>query len=65
MPEHYRRGTESTLAWCRRCGRLTKHRVDDVKLGPCLEHEAQAETQKQKAAREKREREQREPRLFA
>lgn len=53
--EHYPRGTESVLKWCNRCGRLTKHRVDDVRAGRCLEHDAPAESKKQRAARLKRE----------
>ena len=51
MGEHYLRGTESTLAWCGPCSRMTKHRVDGVRLGPCLEHEAPLESKKQQRAR--------------
>jgi hypothetical protein len=64
MAEHYPRGTESVLKWCDTCGRLTKHRVDDVRAGRCMEHETPTESKKQKTAREKRERQAREPKLF-
>jgi len=64
MAEHYRRGTESVLKFCGKCGRLTKHSVTDVRVGRCMEHEISGESKKQKAAREKREKEAREPKLF-
>ena len=35
--EHYTRNTVSVSAYCSKCGKKTLHRVDDVKLGPCLE----------------------------
>ena len=37
MGEHYTRGTKECTVWCNKCGRLTQHRVDDVRRGPCLE----------------------------
>lgn len=37
MTEHYTRNTESATAWCARCGRMTEHRVDGGRLGPCLD----------------------------
>ena len=61
MAEHYPRGTESTLKWCNRCSRITKHAVSDGRLGRCMEHEISGESKKQKAARERREQEQRNP----
>lgn len=65
MTEHYTRNTEhGVLKWCGKCSRLTKHFVFDGRIGRCMEHEAQAETKKQKAAREKREYEARNPGLF-
>jgi hypothetical protein len=62
--EHYPRGTESVTLWCNICGRPTQHRVDDVRAGRCMEHEAPAESKKQIAARQRREKEARNPRLF-
>jgi hypothetical protein len=46
MAEHYTRNTESVTAWCKKCSRMTTHRVDHPpdslpgagRLGPCLEH---------------------------
>lgn len=43
MPEHYTKNTEETLVWCDKCFRLTVHRVDDRRRGPCLEHSAPIE----------------------
>lgn len=40
MGEHYTRNTESVTAWCNKCQRVTEHRVDGVRKGPCLEHHA-------------------------
>ncbi|HEV2133770.1 MAG TPA: hypothetical protein VGR47_05860 [Terracidiphilus sp.] len=34
--QHYTRNTVEAAAWCRKCGRETMHRVDGVKLGPCV-----------------------------
>ena len=34
--QHYTRNTVEATEWCRRCGRMTRHRVDAPKLGPCL-----------------------------
>lgn len=65
--EHYPRGTISVTLWCNTCQRHTQHRVDDVRAGRCMEHEAPAESRKQIAARKKREetaRKESEPKLF-
>jgi len=35
--EHYTRNTVSVSAYCKKCGKTTQHRVDDVRKGPCLE----------------------------
>lgn len=37
MGEHFTRNTVSAEAWCAKCQKRTQHRVDDVKLGPCLD----------------------------
>lgn len=34
--QHYTRDTVEASAWCRKCGKATMHRIDGVKLGPCL-----------------------------
>lgn len=50
--------------WCSVCKRNTRHRVSGGRLAHCLEHEAPLYSKAQLAAREKREREQAQPRLF-
>jgi len=55
MSEHYPRSTESTLALCARCGKITRHKVSDGRLAECLEHEAPYLTKKQARDRAKRE----------
>jgi len=37
MAEHYTRNTIEATAWCNRCNRVTLHRVDGVKKGPCID----------------------------
>jgi len=64
MTEHYTRNTESVSAWCNKCNRVTQYAVSDGRRGRCLEHAAPKETKKAIAAREKREHEARNPRLF-
>jgi len=34
--KHFTRNTVSAEAWCAKCKKHTQHRVDGVKLGPCL-----------------------------
>ena len=36
MAEHYTRNTVRADAWCAPCGKITPHRIDGVKRGPCL-----------------------------
>jgi ribosomal protein L44E len=53
MMEHFTRNTESITKFCRTCGRLTQHRVNNGRTGACLEHDAPKMTkaqQKKKAA---------------
>ena len=45
--QHFTRDTTQVKAYCRVCGRLTMHRVDDRRLGPCLEHAAPAMSKRQ------------------
>lgn len=35
--QHFTRNTVEASEWCPRCYRNTMHRIDGVKLGPCLE----------------------------
>lgn len=37
MTQHFTRSTVSAEAYCKPCGKRTQHRVDDRRLGPCLE----------------------------
>jgi hypothetical protein len=36
MPEHFTRNTVEASFWCSKCAKMTMHRVDGVKRGPCL-----------------------------
>jgi hypothetical protein len=47
MTQHYTRNTVEASAWCRVCGRDTMHRIDGVKLGPCLACIKRLELQKE------------------
>ena len=46
MTEHYTRNTESVTAWCNKCQRVTEHRVDGGRKGPCLQHETPVQEKK-------------------
>lgn len=37
MPAHYPRSTVSAEAFCKKCQKPTQHRIDDRRIGPCLE----------------------------
>ena len=37
MSQHYTRNTVSASAWCPKCGKPTQHRIDDRRVGPCLD----------------------------
>jgi len=37
MTQHYTKLTVEAQHYCNKCGRMTMHRVDDGRLGPCLE----------------------------
>lgn len=37
MPHHFTRDTVSAEAYCKKCGKRTQHRIDDRRIGPCLE----------------------------
>lgn len=39
----------SASFWCRKCDRVTQHRIDDRRKGPCLECIARLETRKRTA----------------
>ena len=37
MPEHYSGKTISAEAWCKPCKKRTQHRIDNHRIGPCLD----------------------------
>jgi hypothetical protein len=37
MAEHFTRNTLTATAWCLKCHRNTEHRIDDGRVGPCLD----------------------------
>ena len=37
MTEHFTRNTLTATAWCLKCHRNTEHRIDDGRVGPCLD----------------------------
>lgn len=47
ISQHYTRSTTQVLAYRPTCNRNTMNRVDDRRLGPCLEHEASGRSKKQ------------------
>jgi len=47
VSKHFTRNTVSASAWCAQCKKQTQHRVDGVKLGPCLDCIQKLEVQHQ------------------
>jgi len=37
VTEHFPKSTETATAWCRPCNRMTEHRIDGGRVGPCLD----------------------------
>jgi ribosomal protein L44E len=37
MTQHFTRSTVSASHWCSKCQKHTQHRVDDRRIGPCLD----------------------------
>ena len=67
MPEHYTKNTLECTAYCNKCGKMTQHRVDGGRRGPCLACIARREEEtkaRQKKEAEQKEQEARSPRLF-
>ena len=64
MSEHYPKKITETLGWCNRCGKQTMHRVSGGKMTHCLEHLQQELTKMQQRKREKREKHNRQGKLF-
>jgi len=36
MTQHFTRLTVSSAFYCSKCGKVTQHRIDDKRKGPCL-----------------------------
>lgn len=71
MPEHYTKNTLECTAYCNRCGKMTQHRVDGGRRGPCLDcikkleiESAAARIRKGLKAEEKADHDRRNPNLF-
>jgi len=62
--QHFTRNTTQVLHFCPTCNRQTMHRVDDRRLGPCLEHGTDGRSKKQIQDDEKREEERKQGKLF-
>lgn len=37
MTQHFTRSTVSASFYCSKCGKMTQHRIDGGRKGPCLE----------------------------
>lgn len=37
MTEHFTRATVSSAFYCGKCGKVTQHRIDSGRKGPCLD----------------------------
>lgn len=64
MPEHHSKHTTSVMYWCPKCANRTMHRVDNGRLGACLEPHFTGLSKKQEKAREQAEKERQQPGLF-
>jgi ribosomal protein L44E len=53
MPEHYTKNTVQVSVWCKPCGKMTRHRVDSGRRGPCLECMEKNEKQRLERAKPK------------
>lgn len=62
--QHFTRDTTQVLAYCPTCNRKTMHRVDDRRLGPCLEHGTDERSKKQIREDQRRAEEAEQPGLF-
>lgn len=67
--KHETRNTLEITKWCNTCRRMTQHRVSDRRVGTCLEHgargaDAEGRSRRQIEEAKRREKEEREPKLF-
>jgi hypothetical protein len=47
MTQHYQKNVTSIYRWCETCGRRTAHRVDESRVGNCMESHAEGLSKKQ------------------
>lgn len=52
MSEHYTKNTIRTLRFCETCGKKTMHRVDDGRIGLCVEPHVKGLSKKQARRKE-------------
>lgn len=52
MAEHYTRNTISVTKFCPTCNRKTRHRVDDRRLGVCMEQHVKGDSKPCKKKKE-------------
>jgi hypothetical protein len=45
--QHYQRNVTAIMKWCEHCGRKTMHRVDESRVGNCMESHAEGLSKKQ------------------
>jgi ribosomal protein L44E len=65
MTQHYQRNVTAVSKWCPTCGKITMHRVDDRRLGPCTEPHVFGMSKAQEKRAEKKAEEERQPDLFS
>ncbi len=46
MTQHFTRNTVSAAHWCGKCQKSTQHRIDDRRVGPCLDCIAKYDAEK-------------------
>lgn len=49
MTQHYQRNVTAITKWCETCGKMTRHRVSDRRVGSCLNTHSEGMSKKQEA----------------
>ena len=62
--EHYPRNTTKVTKYCPTCGRMTLHRVDDRRVGVCIEQHVRGMSKAQEKRAAKKEYDEQNPSLF-
>ena len=63
MSFHETRSVTEILVWCPTCGKNTMHRVDDRRVGPCLNDHVAGMSKDQERRKKKMEHEEQNPKL--